>query len=167
MSIFFFTIIPIYVPFVCSKMLFETNDDGCMPALSWRQRWYGFAFCFCFGSITSLFSSLALVKRDIPSFAFLYTFGNLISICSTGFVWGPKKQCKKMFHKSRAIATTMYLLCIATTIVFAVADLQIKTPVKVGICICLIALQIIASFWYCLSYIPYARQIAKNFFTCF
>ena len=90
MSIFFFTIIPIYVPFVCSKMLFETNDDGCMPALSWRQRWYGFAFCFCFGSITSLFSSLALVKRDIPSFAFLYTFGNLISICSTGFVWGPK-----------------------------------------------------------------------------
>jgi hypothetical protein len=58
-------------------MFFENNDDGCMPALSWRQRWYGFAFCFCFGSITSLFSSLALVKRDIPSFALRNRFDHL------------------------------------------------------------------------------------------
>lgn len=142
--------------------LFETEDNGCIPSLSWTQRWYGFCTCFVIGSITSLLSSISLAKGDIPAFSLLYTVGNIISLCSTGFVWGPTKQCKKMFHKTRAIATTMYLLCILTTVIFATADLGLEKPVKVMICICLIVLQFIALCWYCLSYIPYARQIAKS-----
>jgi hypothetical protein len=96
----------------------------------------------------------------------LYTFGNILSICSTGFVWGPKRQCKKMFHKTRAIATTMYLICIVSTLIFATADLGMTTPVKVSVCIGLIFLQFVALCWYCLSYIPYARQIAKSCLPC-
>jgi len=142
--------------------LFETEDDGCIPSLTWTQRWYGFCGCFVTGSLTSLLSSLSLAKGDIPSFAFVYTVGNIISLCSTGVVWGPKRQCKKMFDKTRAIATSMYLMCIVTTLVFALCDLGMKTPVKVGVCIFFIVLQFIALCWYCLSYIPYARNIAKQ-----
>ncbi len=146
--------------------LFETEDEGCIPSLTWTQRWYGFCGCFITGSIISLLSSFSLAKGDIPSFALLYTLGNVISICSTGVVWGPKSQCNKMFHKTRAIATSMYLLCIITTVVFSTIDLGLKTPIKVGICIFLIVLQFFALCWYCLSYIPYARQIAKNCLPC-
>ena len=142
--------------------LFETEDDGCIPSLTWTQRWYGFCACFIIGSVTSLLSSLSLAKGDIPSFALLYTLGNVISLSSTGVVWGPKRQCQKMFHKTRAIATSVYLICMLTTVVFATADLGIKTPLKVGICIVLIVLQFFALCWYCLSYIPYARQIATQ-----
>ena len=122
--------------------LFEGADDGCIPSLSWTQRWYGFCSCFVIGSMISLLSSLSLAKGDIPSFAFLYTVGNVVSICSTGVVWGPKRQCKKMFHKTRAIATSMYLICIVATLIFATGDLGMKTPTKVGVCIFLIFLQV-------------------------
>jgi hypothetical protein len=146
--------------------LFETTDDGCIPSLTWTQRWYGFCSCFVIGSLISLLSSFSLVKGDIPSFALLYTIGNVISICSTGVVWGPKSQCKKMFHKTRVIATVLYLSCIMATIVVATGNFGLKAPVKVGICIFLIVLQFIALCWYCLSYIPYARQIAKHCLPC-
>lgn len=146
--------------------LFETEDEGCIPSLTWTQRWYGFCTCFVTGSIISLLSSISLAKGDIPSFAFLYTLGNVISLCSTGVVWGPKNQCKKMFHKTRAIATSMYLLCILATIVFSTIDMGIKTPIKVGICIFLIVLQFFALCWYCLSYIPYARQLTTHCLPC-
>jgi len=148
------------------SFLFESADDGCMPSLTWTQRWYGFCGCFIAGSLISILSSFSLTKGNIPSFAMLYTFGNILSICSTGFVWGPKRQCKKMFHKTRAIATTMYLICIVSTLIFATADLGMTTPVKVSVCIGLIFLQFVALCWYCLSYIPYARQIAKSCLPC-
>lgn len=138
------------------------QDDGCIPSLTWTQRWYGFCACFVIGNLTSLLSSISLTKGDIPAFALLYTLGNVISICSTGVVWGPKRQCKKMFHNVRVIATSMYLICIVATLIFATTDLAPTKTAKVGICIFLIVLQFIALCWYCLSYIPYARTIAKQ-----
>jgi len=142
--------------------LFEGEEDGCIPSLTWTQRWYGFCICFIIGSVTSLLSSISLTKGDIQSFALLYTLGNVISLCSTGVVWGPKRQCTKMFHKTRAIATSIYLTCMITTVVFATADLNISRSARVGICIFFIILQFFALCWYCLSYIPYARQIATH-----
>ena len=142
--------------------LFQTKDDGCMPSLSWNQRWYGFCGCFCIGALMSLLSSFSLVKGDVVSFAIFYTLGNCIAIASTGFVWGPKKQCKKMFHKSRAIATTVYLVCIVATLIVACAPLGMENGAKIGVCIFLIVVQFAALCWYCLSYIPYARTMVKN-----
>ena len=142
--------------------LFQTQDDGCMPSLSWNQRWYGFCGCFVLGGMMSLLSSFSLVKGDIKSFAIFYSLGNIIAISSTGFVWGPKKQCKKMFHKSRAIATVVYLVCIVATLIVACTNLGMTDGAKVGVCIVLIIIQFIALCWYCLSYIPYARTMAKN-----
>ena len=142
--------------------LFQTQDDGCMPSLSWNQRWYGFCGCFVLGGLMSLLSSFALVKGDITNFAIFYSLGNIIAISSTGFVWGPKKQCKKMFHKSRAIATVIYLVCIVATLIVACADLGMENGAKIAVCIVLIIIQFIALCWYCLSYIPYARTMVKN-----
>ena len=142
--------------------LFQTQDDGCMPSLSWNQRWYGFCGCFVLGGLMSLLSSFALVKGDITNFAVFYSLGNIIAISSTGFVWGPKKQCKKMFHKSRAIATVIYLVCIVATLIVACADLGMENGAKIAVCIVLIIIQFIALCWYCLSYIPYARTMVKN-----
>ena len=110
----------------------------------------------------SLLSSSALVKGDITNFAVFYSLGNIIAISSTGFVWGPKKQCKKMFHKSRAIATVIYLVCIVATLIVACADLGMENGAKIAVCIVLIIIQFIALCWYCLSYIPYARTMVKN-----
>ena len=133
-----------------------------MPSLSWNQRWYGFCGCFVLGGLMSLLSSFALVKGDITNFAIFYSLGNIIAISSTGFVWGPKKQCKKMFHKSRAIATVIYLVCIVATLIVACADLGMENGAKIAVCIVLIIIQFIALCWYCLSYIPYARTMVKN-----
>ena len=133
-----------------------------MPSLSWNQRWYGFCGCFVLGGLMSLLSSFALVKGDITNFAVFYSLGNIIAISSTGFVWGPKKQCKKMFHKSRAIATVIYLVCIVATLIVACADLGMENGAKIAVCIVLIIIQFIALCWYCLSYIPYARTMVKN-----
>jgi hypothetical protein len=146
--------------------LFESEDEGCLPSLTWTQRWYGFCGCFVVGSFISVLSSFSLVKGDVPSFTLLYTLGNIISICSTGVVWGPTSQCRKMFHESRAIATSMYLICMVATLIVATVDLGLQTPAKVGLCLCLIVLQFIALGWYCLSYIPYARQIATHCLPC-
>jgi hypothetical protein len=142
--------------------LFQSKDDGCLPALSYTQRWYGFVGCFCMGALMSILSSFALIKGDITSFAIFYSCGNIIALASTGFVWGPKKQLKKMFHKSRAIATTIYLVLLLATLIVACADLGMTDSARTGVCIVMIIIQFIALCWYCLSYIPYARTMVKN-----
>ena len=142
--------------------IFSSKDDGCMPSLSYTQRMYGFAGCFCLGALMSFLSSFSLIRGDIVQFAIFYSLGNCIAIASTGFVWGPKSQCKKMWHKSRAVATGIYLFCIVATLVVACADLGMEKGAQTGVCIALIVVQFIALCWYCLSYIPYARTMVKN-----
>ena len=42
-----------------------------------------------------------MTTDGIRNFAALYVLGNIIALCSTGFLVGPKNQCKKMFDKTR------------------------------------------------------------------
>lgn len=37
-----------------------------------------------------------------------YTLGNLLSLFSTGFIIGPKRQLKNMTHPSRALSALVY-----------------------------------------------------------
>ena len=143
--------------------IFSSKDDGCMPSLSLTQRMYGFGACFVIGGLMSVMSSFSLVRGDIPQFAVLYSLGNVIALLSTGFVWGPKTQCKKMWKETRAIATGVYLVCIVATLTVAtLPETTLEKGAKTGICITLIIIQFIALCWYCLSYIPYARSMVKN-----
>jgi hypothetical protein len=133
-----------------------------MPSLSYKQRWYAFCGCFVTGGLMSMLSSLSLIKGDIPGFAVFYTLGNIIAIASTCFFWGPKKQLKKMFEKTRAIATTVYLCCIVATLIVACADLGMTDGARTGVCIFLVIFQFAALIWYCLSYFWGGRAAAKS-----
>lgn len=84
---------------------------GMCPTLTLKQRWYGFGICFCIGWFISFLSVIAVgsIVTNPARFAFLYTAGSLTSLGSTCFLWGPCKQCKRMFKLHRLLATSMYL----------------------------------------------------------
>jgi len=57
----------------------------------------------------SFFRIVELIEGNPKPFAIMYSFGNIISICSSFFLAGPYTQLKKMFAPTRAIATIIYL----------------------------------------------------------
>jgi hypothetical protein len=69
---------------------------------------------------------------------------------------GPLRQFKKMFQKTRVLATVIYLLSIVATLVCAFTT---TSALLVFTCV---VVQFLALFWYSLSYIPYGRDIATS-----
>ncbi len=55
----------------------------------------------------------------ITSFAVLYCIGNALALLATGFLVGPRSQCRKMIDPTRRVSTAIYLSLLI--IVFAVA----------------------------------------------
>ena len=53
-------------------------------------------------------------------FAFLYSFGNLVSLLATMFLMGPCKQFKNMFDEKRRTASIVYLVALAATLTVAI-----------------------------------------------
>lgn len=139
------------------KSELEKFQEEICPSLSYEQRLYGFIGCFVTGWIISLLSCFALVHiKDQPGkFAVLYTFGNVVALCSTCFLWGPCSQLKSMMKSHRLIASILYLVSMVATLVCAF------TGQKVILIVLCIFVQFFALLWYCLSYIPYARQMVK------
>lgn len=72
------------------------------------------------------------------------------------FLMGPMAQLKRMFDKGRWVATAVYLASLLLTLVAAFV-------VRVGLLVllCLIC-QLAALTWYCLSYVPFARQAVSS-----
>ncbi|ETI54298.1 hypothetical protein, variant [Phytophthora nicotianae CJ01A1] len=91
------------------------------PSLTKKQRLIGFASCFVLGYIVSFGSTFALIagSDNGTKFGITYSLGNIISLCGSGFLVGPKQQLKLMFKPVRRIATIIYLVMIA--VVFTVA----------------------------------------------
>lgn len=100
------------------------------------------------------------MKNGVVIFAVLYTFGNVLALASTCFLMGPLNQLKKMFAKTRVIATILVLVMFVLTLVCAFA-LKNGAPLAILCCV----LQFFALTWYSLSYIPYARDAAKKCFS--
>lgn len=127
--------------------------------LSWSTRIKGFAICFVLGAGLSILGScLLFMKNGLTIFAVLYTIGNILSLSSTCFLMGPCNQLKKMFAKTRIIATILVVVLLILTLVCALA---VKSPALAILC-CI--LQFLALTWYSLSYIPYARDVVKKCF---
>ena len=81
-------------------------------------------------------------------FAFKYTVGNVLSLCSYAFLVGPARQCTGMFAPERALFTVCYLGSFATTL-FCVFYL------KNWLCTLLaLVVQFAAMVLYALSYLP-------------
>ena len=75
------------------------------PNLTFRQRLYGFGICLGIGYLISLGSVVffhKLVAGNPIPFAVNYTLGNLISLGSTAFLIGPRRQLKRSAWDSAA-----------------------------------------------------------------
>lgn len=127
-------------------------DKSC--TLSYKNRLIGCAICFVVGyiiSFSSLFAVGQLARRP-EKFAILYSLGNIVALMSTCFLWGPVSQVKNMFKPVRIVATIVYLVCIGLTILFCFKVQKVLPILLMIIC------QLIAGFWYNISYIPVRVQ---------
>jgi len=83
------------------------------------------------------------------------TVGNIIALCGSCFLTGPHSQMKRMWSDTRRSATIAYLGSLFLTLVVAFAPI----PGPKGLMLLfLMIIQYLAITWYCLSYIPYARE---------
>ncbi|CAB4271600.1 unnamed protein product [Prunus armeniaca] len=130
----------------------EESDGFC--ALSATQRMYGFAACLLAG-LVCMFLSLIVFAKPIK-FAVLFTFGNLLAVGSTAFLFGPGQQMRMMFDSVRVYATAIYLGCVVIALICA---LWIHSKI---LTIIAIICEVCALIWYSLSYIPFARRIVSN-----
>jgi len=95
----------------------------CMPNMTYKQRLYGFGACFALGWLLSFMGTMTLIggptSQNITAFVALYVVGNVVALCATGFLLGPRRQCAKMWHPTRRYSTAFFLVMLI--IVFAVA----------------------------------------------
>ncbi|POY72790.1 hypothetical protein BMF94_4199 [Rhodotorula taiwanensis] len=135
-----------------------TGDDSAFKFLDLTrtQRLYGFGCCLIAGFAMSLIGAIFFTLGQITLFALLYVIGVICSLVGTGFLLGFKKQFKMMLDPVRIYAAGIFLLCIALTFVFAFA-------IEIDVLVIVFAVATYVSYaWYSLSYIPYARALARK-----
>jgi hypothetical protein len=149
----------------------HSNDDGrphcpaCLdflPSLSLRERLLGCATCMICGYILSFGSFLRmkdlLIGNPVPLVVNV-TVGNIIALCGTCFMTGPQSQLSRMFQPKRKLASMIYLGSLGVTIFL----LLLPRFIFRGLLLFLLMIgQYIAITWYCLSYIPFAREFISN-----
>ncbi|KAH1233898.1 Vesicle transport protein SFT2B [Glycine max] len=124
------------------------------------KRLYGFAICFASGLTCTLLSMLVFFKPI--KFAIAFTLGNLLSLGSTAFLIGPKRQVTMMLDPARIYATAIY---IASMIIALFCALYVHNKL---LTLLAIILEFGALVWYSLSYIPFARaMVSKIMVSCF
>lgn len=144
-----------------SNMLDEVSEY--CPKMTYQQRVMGFGICFTCGYLMTFASFrlfIKLVEGNPAPFVFLYTSGNIMSLLSSMFLSGPKRQFKSMFDEKRRTTSITYLISLGTSII--VCFIPIPTGPKIGLLVLLLLVQMMASLWYTLSYIPYGRATAKK-----
>lgn len=128
--------------------------------LSTKQRLYGFVICLAAGLTCTLLSMLVFFNPI--KFGITFTFGNLLSLGSTAFLIGPKRQVTMMLDPVRIYATALYLASIILAL-FCALYVHNKLLTLVAI-----MLEFGALIWYSLSYIPFARSmVSKVMVACF
>jgi len=124
--------------------------------LGWGTRVKGFVACFALGVVLSVIGSICLFFHSYVAFGLIYSAGNLVAMASTCFLCGPVAQIKKMFAKTRIVATVLVFVFMALTLI---CGLAIK---KAGLTLLFCLLQFLAMTWYSISYIPFARDALKK-----
>ncbi|KAM0787128.1 hypothetical protein ACM66B_006380 [Microbotryomycetes sp. NB124-2] len=124
--------------------------------LSRQQRLMCFGACIVGGFALSLLGSILFIFGQIATFALLYTIGVIVSLVGTGFLIGFKRQWKLMWDPVRATAAAIFILCIVLVFVFAFA-------IQIDVLVIVFAVATYVAYaWYSLSFIPYARALAKK-----
>ncbi|KAJ9171041.1 hypothetical protein P3X46_019092 [Hevea brasiliensis] len=136
------------------------DDFNRSCTLSTKQRLYGFAICFVSGLACTLLSMLVFFNP--VKFGITFTFGNLLSLGSTAFLIGPKRQVTMMLDPVRIYATALYL---GSIIIALFCALYVHNKL---LTLLAIVLEFGALVWYSLSYIPFARSmVSKIMLGCF
>jgi len=147
-----------------SSTFAEEAADLLCPELTFQQRVIGFASCFSIAYLITFMSFKFFVKliegNPVP-FAVNYTVGNTLALSASTFLCGPKRQFKNMFDERRKLVSTVYLSCLACTLV--VVFIPLPWALKLATLLCLLITQFGANIWYSLSYIPYGRKTALKF----
>ena len=128
-------------------------------ALSRTQRMYGFGICLALGCLISVIGTSKL--GNPVAFALLYSLGNVVSFASTGFLVGPRKQCRMACDASRRCASCFFISSMIATILTAVLYRGAGATV---LCILLICVQFCSLVWYTASYVPFGRALIAS--TC-
>ncbi|XP_058180729.1 uncharacterized protein LOC131299152 isoform X1 [Rhododendron vialii] len=128
--------------------------------LSTKQRLHGFVICLVAGLTCTLLSFLVFFNPI--KFGITFTFGNLLSLGSTAFLIGPKRQVTMMLDPVRIYATAIY---IGSMIIAIFSALYVRNKL---LTLLAIMLEFGALIWYSLSYIPFARSmVSKVMVACF
>ena len=143
----------------------EIESEVCSicPSMTYQQRLGGCMICMIIGfmiSFGSLFRIVQLLTGNPTPFAIMYTTGNVVSICSTCFLYGPYSQAKKMFATTRIVTTSLYFFFMGLTLFLAFYSGSI--PGRIFLLVLAILCQFMALIWYTLSFIPFARDLVKN-----
>jgi hypothetical protein len=137
--------------------------ENIMPQLSLKERLLGCGTCMICGYLLGFGSFMrmkSLLSGDPAPLVMTVTFGNILSLCGTCFLTGPQSQARRMFHESRKLASILYLGGMGMTIILL---LMPQFPTRGFLLFMLLVTQYAAITWYCLSYIPFARDIMKRF----
>jgi hypothetical protein len=133
----------------------EGDIDPCESCkLSRQQRIVGFLACFSLGTALSIMSAFTIA---MPSkFAISYSIGNVMSVASSGFLVGPKTQCKYACAPVRIWAFIFFILSLIATLISA---LVVK---KMLLTLFFLIIQVASGLWYAASYVPYGRQMLQS-----
>jgi len=137
----------------------SANDSAfaaCCPKLTYKERVYGCVACFCLGFVIGLLSFVAWWTGSTATWAIMYTIGNIVSLCSSGFLLTPQKQLKNMSKAKRRIAAGIYITAILITLIGGFMDWP--GPIL----ILLVFVQWCALIWYFASYIPYGQKMISR-----
>jgi hypothetical protein len=151
-----------------SRYLFPEPSacESCMPDMTYMQRITGFCLCAALGYGLSLVGSLTLIggfsQKNVQTFAALYVSGNVIALMATGFLMGPKKQCRVMWKATRFWTTAFYLFMLITVLCVAVIPFELNG--KIYLILFLLFVQVCAAIWYSASYIPFGRDMISACF---
>ena len=143
-----------------------TKDSAC-PSMPVKYRITGFVVCFIVGLALSILSAILFIFGGLAAykFAILFTLGNICSLLSSLFLVGPCRQLKRMFEKTRIIATILVLFFIVFTLIYALVIYKDEVFHKIILWI-IIGLQFASNIWYLLSYIPFGRAACKKGIAC-
>ena len=132
----------------------EEFSIGSYLKLSYRTRMYGFIMFAITGFILSFVGSLMLFSMNFIDFGIMYSLGNICTLISTLFLFGPISQIKSMFKSlHKAMVMIIYILAIILTLI---AALKLH---NVGLCIVFIVIQFIALIWYTIISLPGGQTI--------
>ena len=128
----------------------ESVTNKCFPALSKKQRIFGFVTCLLLGLffffMATVYIPVLLIKAR--KFSLLFSLGSVFTLGSFSFLWGPWNHFQHLLGKERLPFTLTYFGSLGATLFFALVWQSTIFTSAAAVC------QVVALLWFIISYIP-------------